>query len=270
MTLEAASYGAGVQSTAMLVLAAHGKIAPRLFIFANVGDDSEHPDSLAYFRDVAVPFAAKHGIEMVEVQRIWKRGERKGQPRTLWGELNRTDSRSLGIPVRMSNGAPGTRSCTADFKIRVIADELKLRGATPDDPAHVSLGISVDEIERAKPGVDPRLPIQVRCYPLLDLGMNRRDCQRIIADAGLPVPGKSSCFFCPFHDIEAWRRLRRETPDLFERSVRLEQTLNVRRTSLGKVAVWLTRFGRPLDEVVDGNQLVLDGMDGCDSGWCMT
>ena len=31
--------------------------------------------------------------------------------------LGVVESRSLPIPVRMSNGAPGNRSCTADFKI---------------------------------------------------------------------------------------------------------------------------------------------------------
>jgi hypothetical protein len=171
----------------------------------------------------------------------------------------------------MSNGAPGTRSCTADFKIRVIADELKRRGATKIEPAIVALGISVDEIERARPGLDPREPSQFRVYPLLDLGLTRTDCTRIIADAGLPVPGKSACYFCPFHDLEAWRRLKRDTPDLFEKSCALEDLLNVRRTELGKDSVWLTRFARPLREViVDQLQLFPDHGSDCDSGFCFT
>lgn len=263
------SYGGGVQSTALLVLAAQGEIDFPTFLFSNVGDDSEHPDTTGYVEQIAKPYAKAHGIELVELQRVWKRGERKGEVETLWGRLMREGSRSLPIPVRMSNGAPGTRSCTVDFKIRVIADELKRRGATVERPALVALGISVDEIERAKPGVDPRMPFQVRTYPLLDLGLHRQDCRRIIEDAGLPVPPKSACFFCPFHDAEAWRRLKRDTPDLFDRACHLEDTLNARRQTLGKDEVWLTRSARPLRESVD-DQLVLDGLDGCDSGWCMT
>ena len=46
--LRVASYGGGVQSTAMLVLAAQRIIDFPLFLFANVGDDSEHPASLRY------------------------------------------------------------------------------------------------------------------------------------------------------------------------------------------------------------------------------
>lgn len=267
--IRAVSYGGGVQSTALLVLAAQRRIDFPLFLFANVGDDSEHPDTISYVHDVAVPYAAQHGIELLELHRVPTRGQSAGQVETLYGHLMRDGSRSLPIPVRMSNGAPGTRSCTADFKVRVVGRELQRRGATVDQPATVALGISVDEIERAKPGIDPRSPYQVRTYPLLDLGLSRGGCKQVIAAAGLPVPPKSACWFCPFHDREAWRRLKRDEPDLFDRACDLERTLNERRDALGKDHVWLTRHGRPLADTV-GDQLVLDGMDGCDSGWCMT
>lgn len=251
------------------MLAAQGVVDFDLFLYANVGDDSEHPDTLRYVREVAAPFAAANGIEFLELRRIPVRGALKGREETLWGRLTRPGSRSLAIPVRMSNGAPGKRACTSDFKIRVVGRELRARGATVERPATVALGISVDEIERARPGVDPRAPYQTRVYPLLDLGLRRVDCQRIIAKAGLPVPGRSSCFFCPLHSAEEWRRLKREHPEHFAKACSLEQLLNDRRRELGKDAVWLTRRARPLAEVVD-DQLVLDGMDGCESGWCMT
>ena len=267
--LRAVSYGGGVQSTALLVLAAEDRIDFPLFLFANVGDDSEHPDTIRYVHDVAVPYAAAHGIELVELHRVPRRGASKGQVETLYGRLTRPGSRSLPIPVRMANGAPGRRSCTADFKIKVVTQELARRGSGASEPAIVGMGISTDEIERAHPGRDPRSPEQVRTYPLLDLGLSRTDCKRVILDACLPVPPKSACWFCPFHDREAWRRLKRETPDLFEKACGLEATLNKRRAGLGKDDVWLTRHARPLADTVD-DQLVLDGLDGCDSGWCMT
>lgn len=271
MTLRSVSYGGGVQSTALLVLAAQGVIDFPLFLMANVGEDSEHPDTFRYVAEVARPYAEANGIELVELRRIPSKGRSKGEVETLWGRLMRPESRSLPIPVRMSGGAPGTRSCTADFKIRVVEKELKRRGATKAEPALVALGISVDEIERAKPGVDPLSLVQCRTYPLLDLGLHRRDCTRIIADAGLPVPGKSACFFCPYHDREAWRRLKRETPDLFDKACELEETLTARRATLGKDAVFLTRHGIPLAQVfINDDQQTFDGMDGCDSGYCFT
>ncbi|QLH21597.1 hypothetical protein [Streptomyces sp. Rer75] len=91
-------------------------------------------------------FAAEHGLELVVVDHVMKR---TGEVRTLYQDLTRKGSRSLKIPIRMSNGAPGTRSCTVQFKIKVIGDELKLRGASAQHPATVGIGITLDEIDRA-------------------------------------------------------------------------------------------------------------------------
>jgi hypothetical protein len=254
---------------AALVLAAEGRIDFPLFLFANVGADSERKATLRYVEEYAKPYAADHGIELVELQRVM---QRTGETRTLWQDLTREGSKSLKIPVRMSNGAPGTRSCTADYKIGVIGRELKRRGATETNKATIGIGISVDEIHRANNRrVEPHERI---VYPLLDLGLRRIDCQRIVRDAGLPVPVKSSCFFCPFHRPETWHEMRREEPEEFEKACQLEELLNRRRDELGKDHVWLTRFNRPLrDAIPDGVDLLpmFDEADGnCDSGWCMT
>jgi hypothetical protein len=170
----------------------------------------------------------------------------------------------------MSNGAPGTRSCTADFKIRVTGKWLKTHGATRDNPAQVAIGISLDEIHRAN--TRRCEPHEQLCYPLLDLRLRRTDCMRIISEAGLPIPPKSSCFFCPFHRPTTWADMARDEPDLFAKSCQLEDTLNARRTELGKDPVYLTRFGKPLSQIMAGaaNQPLLDLDPGCDSGWCMT
>ncbi|MFG2976247.1 phosphoadenosine phosphosulfate reductase [Streptomyces sp. NPDC048331] len=235
---------------------------------ANVGDDSENPATMRYLDEHDKPYAERHGIELVVLDRV----KRDGTIETLHKRLTREGSRSLPIPVRMSNGAPGTRSCTADFKIKVIAKELKRRGATKGQPATIGIGISVDEIHRANNRrTEPHEEI---VYPLLDLGLRRTDCVRIIREAGLPVPPKSSCYFCPFHRPETWHDQRRDEPDLFEKSCQLEELLNARRDELGKDHVYLTRFGRPLREAIpDGVDLlpIFDEADGlCDSGWCMT
>src|SRR6266550_8306464 len=113
-TLKVFSYGGGVQSTAALVLAAQGKIDYRTFIFCDVGADSENPDTIQYVQEVAQPYAQKHGIELITLQKKL----RDGSVDTIYQRLTRPGSRSIGIPVRMNgNGAPGRRSCTYDFKI---------------------------------------------------------------------------------------------------------------------------------------------------------
>ena len=114
-------------------------------LLANVGDDSEGSETLAYVRDVLMPYAAALGVEYLELHRV----KRDGSSETLLGRLTREGSRTLDIPVRMSNGAPGNRSCTRDFKIQVVAKWHKAHGATVEAPGVVGIGFSTDEIERA-------------------------------------------------------------------------------------------------------------------------
>jgi hypothetical protein len=60
-------------------------------------------------RDVTLPYATDHGIELHELHKV----PRDGTVETLHGRLVQPGSRSLPIPVRMPDtGAPGTRSCT--------------------------------------------------------------------------------------------------------------------------------------------------------------
>lgn len=265
MTIRAVSYGGGVQSTALLVLAATGRLEADVFVFANVGDDSENPATLDYVRGVAMPYAEANSVELVERRRIL----RTGVERTLLEEI-RTQDRSIPIPARMGAGGYGRKLCTSRFKIAVVRRELTARGATKDDPAEVAIGISTDELERAGAGAgpDPRDPTRIRTYPLLDLGLSRADCRRLIAEAGLPVPPRSACYFCPLHNREEWRRIRREQPDQWATAVEVDVLIRDRAHRLGRGAMGLVSPTLPLDQAVD-DQLALFG-DGCDDGYCFT
>jgi hypothetical protein len=295
--LRTVSYGGGVQSTALLVLAAQKRIDFNVFLFANVGDDSEHPATLRFVREVAVPYAAAHGIELHELRRA----------NTLYGKLTKEGSQSTSIPFRSrKDGPPMSRSCTAEFKIRVIGKWLREHGATAGrmcdahrvdalsdervgvrsldvaEPvgdcslgcvqpniATVGIGISVDEIHRAN--TNNREPYERIVYPLLDLGIRRADCQRIISDAGLEVPPKSSCYFCPHHTFGAWADMRRREPDLFAKAADLEAHLNDRNVAAGKGAVFISNAGIPLRDAISQETPMFDlEGDGCESGWCMT
>jgi hypothetical protein len=254
------SFGGGVQSTAALVLAAQGRIDFSVFLFANVGNDSENPDTLVYVENVAKPFAAEHGLDLIELHRR----RRDGTIETIYERLV-GNNRSIVIPVRLSNGAPGNRACTVDFKIRVIARWQKEHGATAQDPAVCGLGISMDEVQRMR--TDSGIAHQVLEYPLIDLHMTRRDCVAVIQEAGLPVPPKSSCWFCPYKRHAQWADMRRENPELFERAVALEQRINEKRGATGKDVVTLHASGNPLDQAV-ALQYKLFQDEPCDSGYC--
>lgn len=270
--MKAISYGGGVQSTAMIVLATQGKIPDvDVALFSNVGEDSEYPETITFVRDVMTPWAAERGLPIVELTPT-----RHGQPTSVWKEMMRMDVNRVVIPVFGQEGAPLRRVCTVDFKVRTIHKWLKQNGATPENKVHLLMGISTDEIQRAnnKPNYDH----EVRGYPLLELGLNRTDCMNVIREAGLPVPPKSSCFFCPYHSELTWRELRRDRPELFDKAQELEDHLHRRADERGYRRVYLTRKGALNQERISdtiyaaGDTLFGDeiGADGCDSGFCWT
>ena len=262
------SYGGGVQSTAALVLAVQREIDFPTFLFSNTGDDSENPETLSYVREIATPYAAEHGITVDEVHRI----KRDGSAPTLLEDLSRPESRSVNIPMYLSpSGAPGTRNCTGEWKIKVIARWLRKHGATPDNPAITGLGISIDEAHRARS--NSGFAFQTLTYPLIDLRLTRRECTNIIHRAGLPIPEKSSCTYCPFHTRAYWRRQFRDKPEIFAKSVAVERMLCARSVALGRGEAYLTSALIPLDQVVvDTGQLELDleSLGMCESGYCHT
>ena len=84
-------------------------------------------------------------------------------------------------------------------------------------------------------------------YPLMEWGWTRDDCIRQIEAAGLPQPGKSSCFFCPSMKPDEITALRDQNPDLFRRALALED--NARKNlktvkGLGRNYSWRERFGK--------------------------
>ena len=268
MVLKAFSFGGGVQSTAALVLAAQGRMDYRTFLFCNVGEDSENPDTLTYVHEVAMPFAARHGLNLIELQKV----RRDGSVDTIYRTMTRPESRSIGIPVHMSNGAPGRRACTLDFKIRVVDRYLKRRLSrkTPGVQAVVGLGISFDERLRVRyPLIDDETPWKMRDYPFVESKIDRGQCIALIQQAGLPVPPKSSCYFCPFHSDRTWQELRDRQPLLFARAVALEQLINERRALIGKDQVFLSRKCKPLPMATSEYvQSSLFEEDICESGYC--
>lgn len=264
------SYGGGIQSTAALVLAASGLIDYHVFLFCNVGEDSEHPATLQYVHDVAMPYAKAHGIELIELQKTRKTGEID----TVYKCITRPGSRSIGIPVRMNgNGAPGRRSCTFDFKVSVVDKWLRQHGAKTTG-ATVGIGISLDEIQRVKPNSDPdTLVWKENAFPLvmeLEKPLTRQDCINVIQSAGLPVPPKSACVFCPFHSMKTWQEMRTNEPERFWYCVDLERFINERRKALAMDPVWFCSKLKPLDQATTELEqgMLFEGNNFCDSGYC--
>jgi hypothetical protein len=273
------SFGGGVQSVAVMVLIAQGRLQYDALLFANVGHDSENPDTLVYLETYVKPFCQRHNIRFVEVQKT-TRINKQVQPVTLRGELERAQ-RSVIIPARMVNGALGNRNCTTDFKIRVIDRWVKTQEPKPER-CIIGLGISTDEFGRARStewhdveSTTAKRPRKLgfwkrREYPLIDLRMNRAMCAVLISNAGLPTPPKSSCYFCPFHRVGEWIEMKRTNPALFAQAVEVERICNAKQVNVGRDGVFLHPSLKPLEfAVADQLPLFADEEYCADAGYCM-
>lgn len=246
------SFGAGVQTTALLVLVATGRWPrPDVILFADTG--GEHDETYRYLAEVSGPYARQHGLEIVVLGSEWR--TKHFQP-------------DLEAYCRQRCMVPGTwsRWCTKNYKIRSLQRFYRQRlGATARCPVESWVGISADESDRQKVS---GVKYEVKRYPLIELGMSRADCEQIIRDAGLPVPPKSGCWYCPFQKQSRWFQLRRERPDLFDRALLLERNAQGRDGS----KKYLPMFGS-LERIASQQELpgfdeAIEAEAGCVSGSC--
>lgn len=59
-------------------------------------------------------------------------------------------------------------------------------------------------------------------YPLREYGFNRAKCGEVIRAAGLPIPPKSACFFCPAMRVNEIERLAVVDPDYYALAIEME------------------------------------------------
>lgn len=219
--LRVLSLGAGVQSTTIALMMAHGEIAPPdVAIFA---DTQAEPASvyahLAALRD-QLPFT----VETVSAGNLFdeilatSRGEQRNDARPPFFVKNQDGTRGI---LR--------RQCTGDYKIDVIKKRVReILGVPPGrrvpQDKHVTqvIGISLDESGRMKV---PRDKWQSNEYPLVDLRMTRWDCEQWLRRHGYPIPPKSACVFCPYRRVAEWRRLRDEAPADFARAIEIDEAI---------------------------------------------
>ncbi|MCP3731295.1 hypothetical protein M9978_12740 [Sphingomonas sp. MG17] len=187
-----AAWGAGVDSTAMIIeLVARGE-APDVVLMADTG--SERPET-----DAFVPlFRAsldRQGVENHVVRYLPKRFKHWPPYASLLENL-------------LTNGTLpsisfGRHSCSQKWKIapqdrwtesRRPAQLAWARGERVEKLIGYDCSPADNRRYAQREGQDdPRYAFR---YPLREWGWTRHDCARRIVREGLPVPVKSSCFFC--------------------------------------------------------------------------
>jgi hypothetical protein len=188
------SYGAGINSTALMIyLLRDGKRLDHV-VFADTG--GELPQTYSYL-SVAEKFLKEHNVPLSIV------GSKNG---TLFD----TCAKRQVIPSQI------WRWSTRDYKITPIYRFYRSFGCQINQ----YIGIAYDELERMK---DSRAEYVTNLYPLIDAGIDRKGCETIIREEGLPLPVKSGCFFCPFNTIERWYELYVKNPKLYRQAIMLEE-----------------------------------------------
>lgn len=236
--LNIISLGAGVQSTTMALMAAHGEITPMpdCAIFADTGWEPQAVyDHLRWLMSPNVlPFPV-HIVTGGDIRA------------DAIARTNTTGQRFAAIPwfMRSPKGKDGMgrRQCTKEYKLRPLqrkAMEL-MGGKRPKGGCTMLIGISQDEALRMRPS---RVQYIVNAYPLIERGMTRRDCLKWMSDRQYPTPPKSSCIGCPFHSDAQWRAL---TPEEFQNAVEVDRA--IRHQPRMRAQQFMHRSFKPLDQV---------------------
>lgn len=233
----ALSLGAGVQSSALLLMACAGELPkPDHAIFADTQwEPAAVYRQLEYLREQA----EKAGIAF----HVVTTGDIKQDFKLTPNEKSKLISPPLFI---RENGEVGMlqRQCTRDYKITPVRRKLRELQSDKKEPVELWIGISWDEVQRMKPA-----PLQwlKHRWPLIEKRLRREDCLRWMSDHGHPVPPKSACIGCPFHSNSAWLEMRKNDPESWASAVEADRSVRV---GWGKLTgeAYLHPSGMPLDE----------------------
>jgi hypothetical protein len=242
--LRVLSLGAGVQSTTLALMAAHHEIEP--------------PDCAIFADTQAEPAAVYEHLRWLMSANVLpfpvhvvSAGSLRNQIVTgAVGPQMRID----GHPPFFTPGGMVHRQCTHDFKITPLKREIKrLAGLSPRARGPKELiveqwfGISRDEAQRMRASDTAWISFS---YPLIDLGMTRRDCLSWLDSKGYARPKKSACTFCPYRSDAEWDDLRQHDWVAWDEAVEIDRLIRPGDTHRARGREWfLHRSLRPLDEV---------------------
>jgi hypothetical protein len=254
-------------------------------IDAAIHSDTTHERSSTYaYAAKWTPWLREHGVNVVTVTASGKRvnpedayntvvipAYTRGHVDTMVPEIEYDDNDEAYETGKMIHKALDIngqlrRQCTGEWKIAPMRRWLQAnRGGRPVEQW---LNISMDEWQRAR---DSDVKYITNRFPLLEKCMTRNDCVNYLERHGIEVPTKSACVFCPFHNGQAWRKMKAENGADWQEAVRVD---NMIRKARPPYNLFLHRATVPLADVdlrtpEDHGQMAL-WQQVCDSGYCWT
>jgi len=209
--MKIVSYGGGTNSTAMLIGLVERKESVDLILFADTGGEKPHT------------------YKYIEMFSEWLQAH--GMPEII--TVRNTPSLEKDCLTRgaLPSVAYGFKSCSDRWKARPQNKYLKKHGIDTKKITRL-IGFDADEPQRAK-------EYEGNVYPLLEWDWGRDECIEAIERVGLPLPGKSACFFCPSSKKHEILQLARQYPELAERAIAMEKNAELTSVKgLGRNYAW--------------------------------
>lgn len=249
------SLGGGVQSTVMALLAARGDFdPPEIGIFADTGwEPAAVYETIGWLMKevTSYPIVVTRAYSGSRNAFINLREDVKSL-RAANGKFGAINIPVYGINKRGKRMLLTKRQCTTKYKINAV--NACARGLLyTDRPLHRRrrrlvqlLGISTDEALRAKTNRHACIDNE---YPLIDLGVSRRDCLAYMS-AHYPdrMPTRSACVACPYRSAREWAAVKAAEPALFAEAVELDVYLRDKIRNANVADTFLHRRCIPLDE----------------------
>lgn len=229
--IQSVSNGLGAPSMLLLLMACRRELPAHCAITADTGWENDRTwsngrksSALDYYSEIIIPLCEKYAFrayfEKAENKEKLPLDSLIAHTRmcAVTGKFN-----NLKIPMYGSRGGRMRQSCTDKWKIRAINQTLRYLGAKT---ALTFQGIHAGEAWRRVRGTflekrgkwtiyqtvirtksaNKQIKWLTHCYPLVDLGLNRDDIQRLIVSEKIPYLLSSECDGCPHKDLPRWER----------------------------------------------------------------
>lgn len=289
--LTTISLGAGLQSSVLVEMVVMGDLPPvDVVIFADTGDEPDYVykqvDYLKYrLEAVGIPLdkvansrARSSGNLAVD---IYSGDMFASLP--LFTVLHR-DISGFGETAQVRQVGKLKRQCTSNYKVEPIEKHVRQlllkadKARKQKNGIYINkgvtveswLGITIDEAERMKPNWAKFI---INRWPLVERRMTRHDCAQWLEDRGLPIPLKSSCIRCPYHDDTHWQDMKANRPKDWQRVADFDDDLRNGQIVLPvmlKGELYLHKTCTPIRDVDFTKQNGQTAFAFCDEGYCWT
>jgi hypothetical protein len=222
------AYGGGTDSTAMIIECFNRGVKIDYILFADTG--AEKPHTYVYVKNFS-NWCVDHGLPAIITVK------KEGNCETLEEECLRMHS--------LPSIAYGFKTCSQKFK---MSPQDKFFNNNDDaktiwksgELITKMIGFDCTEIRRAESVMIKFKSDKYRLwFPLIEWRIPRKQCLEIIKTAGMCLPGKSACYFCPSSRVSEIKQLKHNYPDLFDRAIALEDNAHLTKIKgLGREFSW--------------------------------